>query len=213
MSRTATPLIVLITGFSFSLAANILWCWPGGPVRILGGALASVALPAAIHMHPHVVTSGWPSRLLRDLVMVCIASLAAVTTFAHAASLLIAHGEDVRLAAGYPAITELLVVFAVLARRAPVARRSATARPSRAGTKQTKQTKQPARVATPRPVAIPTIEGLEGRRSGRHDMVAWLAAQPPRCFSDEVDAVRAEFGCSFSTAKRVRAETRRKASA
>lgn len=193
------PLIVLGVGFSFSLAANLLWCWPGGLVRILGGALASVALPAAVHMWPHVHATTWATAALRNLVMAGIAALAAVTTFAHAASLLIAHGEDARLACAYPVMTELLVVFAVLARRAPapaVKRRQVATR----------------RAAPPKSPPIedqtpPTV--LAGRRTDHAARVAWLAARPVEPFAREIAALREHFGCSESTAKRVRAEVRR----
>lgn len=199
--RVPVPLLVLGVGFSFSLAANLLWCWPGGLVRILGGALASVALPAAVHMWPHVPVTGKASAALRVLVMAGIAGLAAVTTFAHAANLLIAHGEDPRLACAYPVMTELLVVFAVLARRAP-ARAS-----HRVKTAPRRGTGRPAAPTTAPPAEPPTV--LAGRRSDHAVRVAWLAARPVEPFAREIAALCDHFGCSTSTAKRVRAEVRR----
>lgn len=111
------PLLVLTAGFVFSLAANLLWTWPGGPVRVIGGLFASVALPAAVHLFPAVPAHTWPRRALRVALIGAIAAGAAWTTFVHASSLLVAHGEDPLLAAAYPVMTELLVVLGVLAHR------------------------------------------------------------------------------------------------
>jgi hypothetical protein len=196
------PLLVLGVGFGFSLAANLLWCWPGGTVRILGGALASVALPAAVHMWPHVPATTWATSALRNAVMAGIAVLAAVTTFAHAASLLIAHGEDPRLACAYPVMTELLVVFAVLARRTPApARRTNRVNPARRrGTDA-----RPAPTTAPAPA--PRNE-LASRRADRAAISSWLRDQPERRFTDEVDAMRATFGIGRTLAKSIRTEVR-----
>lgn len=121
------PLVVLAVGFTFSAAANVAWSWNGGPIRVLGGLLASLALPGAIHMWPRIPVHGtvtwrgrdWPlRRAVRAVVMTLIATLAAVTTFAHASQLLIAHGEHPALAMAYPVITELVVVMAALAHQA-----------------------------------------------------------------------------------------------
>lgn len=121
------PLTVLVVGFGFSLAANVVWSWDGGMIRILGGALASLALPGAIHLWPRIPTAGtWTirghevpvMRTVRAVVMTLIACLAAVTTFAHASALLIAHGEQPLLAMAYPIITEAVVVMAALAHQA-----------------------------------------------------------------------------------------------
>lgn len=149
--------VTLAVGFGFSLAANLLWTWDGGIVRILGGALASCALPGAIHLWPRIPIPPpltiplWPGgwalrlpvmRLLRAVVMTAIAGMAAFTTFSHAAALLIAHGEDPLLAALYPIMTELLVVMGVLARHAPAHPRA-------------KGNGSPARKAAPRPAKPP----------------------------------------------------------
>lgn len=121
------PLVVLGVGFAFSAAANVMWSWPGGPIRVAGGLLASLALPGAIHLFPRIPTAGtwtwkgrdWPvMRIVRAVVMTLIAVLAAVTTFAHASALLIAHGEHPALAAAYPIITEAVVVMGALAHQA-----------------------------------------------------------------------------------------------
>lgn len=128
-----TPLTLLVVGFGFSLAANLLWTWQGGPVRILGGAFASIALPAAIHLFPHIQAPGWVTKSLRNLVMALISVLAAATTFSHASSLLMAHGELEWLAWAYPAMSELLVVFAVLALRAPAGGRNLPPEPATYG--------------------------------------------------------------------------------
>lgn len=199
----STPALVLVVGFSFSLAANLLWTWPGGPVRILGGALASVALPAAVHMWPTIAVDGWGSRWVRNLVMTAIAGLAAWTTFEHAAALLIAAGESPWLARGYPVMTELLVVFAVLARRSPAAPVAVPTRKPR-----------PRRVPPPLSpdVAAPTPDEVRTHRGARTDRVAWLLDQPPMSWTDAVEAVEAEYKVSRSTAKRVVAAAGRKAS-
>jgi hypothetical protein len=128
-ARVDAALVILCVGFSFSLAANLLWTWPGGPVRILGGALASLALPGAIHLWPKIPLAAPVAvrfgartvrvpvmRIVRALSMTGIAAMAAFTTFSHASALLTAHGETPILATLYPVMTELLVVMGVLAR-------------------------------------------------------------------------------------------------
>lgn len=135
------PLLVLVLGFGFSLAANLLSTWHGGPVLVAGGALASLALPAAIHLWPRVPTGGavtwagrvWPvRRIVRAVVMTLIAVMAAVTTLVHASGLLLAHGESLLLALAYPVVTELIVTMAALALRGaePSAQQAATRSPA-----------------------------------------------------------------------------------
>lgn len=193
-----TPLAVLAVGFGFSLAANLLWTWPGGPVRILGGALASIALPAAIHMWPQVRADRWIGRAIRNLAMTGIAGLAAATTFTHASSLLIAHGEIQWLAYAYPVVTELLVVLAVLTRQ-PTTKRSARTQPRTIPVKTTAPAKPSAESTPPPPSEI-------GERSQqRVAMVMWAQMQdqlPP------IKAIQNKFRVSQSTAKRVRNDAR-----
>lgn len=193
-----TPLAVLAVGFSFSLAANLLWTWPGGPVRILGGAFASIALPAAVHMWPRIQATTWRIRWLRNIVMVVIAVMAAATTFEHASQLLIAHGEQVWLARAYPVMTELLVVFAVLARHTPPPRKAKPA---------PKPTATPAKVEPTKPVEPPSDIAERGQQ--RAVMVMWAQTQnelPP------IKAIQNKFKVSQSTAKRVRKDVMEMAS-
>jgi hypothetical protein len=171
--RFDAALLILIVGFGFSLAANLLWTWPGGVVRILGGALASLALPGAIHLWdkiplpPPLTFRVWKltvripvMRLLRALTMTGIAGMAAFTTFSHASALLVAHGEDPLLATLYPVMTELLVVMGVLARKTaePPARPAQKPRPRRDD-----QVSAPA-VAAPKP-AVTSIDQPRNRRA------------------------------------------------
>jgi hypothetical protein len=153
--------LVFVVGFSFSLSANVLWTLPGGPVRILGGALASVALPAGMHMFPRASPSGrvqWVVHGLRCVVMALIGVGAVVTTFAHAFSLLVAHGEDWRLAALYPAMTELLVVSAMLARWAP-------ARPAQRAARTGQAAKKTGQAAPVAPAAVaPDVPAVRAKR-------------------------------------------------
>jgi hypothetical protein len=133
-TRIDAPLLILGVGFAFSLAANLLWTWEGGPVRILGGALASLALPGSIHLWPQIPATTRTTRVIRAGTMTAIAAMAAYTTFSHASALLVAHGEEPLLAMLYPVMTELLVVMGVLARKTPVKatpvlRRAREARP------------------------------------------------------------------------------------
>jgi hypothetical protein len=205
-------LVILVVGFSFSLAANLLWCWPGGPVRILGGALASVALPAAVHMWPHVPAHTWPRRAGRALVMTGIAAGAAATTFAHASQLLIQHGEDWRLALVYPAITELLVVFAVLAHRVPAVVAATRVKPA-----EKRGVREPAPSTTPAPAgpapATPAAapRSITAERATHTERVDWLRGRPEAPFSEEIAALRTHFRVSESTAKRIRRTARRAA--
>ncbi|MDP9143415.1 MAG: hypothetical protein M3N43_01740, partial [Actinomycetota bacterium] len=166
MRRPRFPAVVLVVGFSFGLAANLLWCWPGGPVRILGGALASIALPAAVHMWPQVPAGTWPIRWIRNGVMTGIASLAAVTTFAHAARLLIVHGEDPWLAMAYPVMTELMVVLAVLSHRPDVSMSSAKGQsfPSDEGSDGPKATAGEAHGAASTPAVVEPKNASRGVR-------------------------------------------------
>lgn len=159
-SAVTMPLLVLALGFAFGLAANVIWSWQGGPIRVLGGALASLALPGALHLWPRVPTAGvWRvrirgkvrevpiMRIVRATVMTLIAVVAAATTFVHAASLLIEHGENYWLACAYPVITELAVVMGALAHRADHAA-TAAAQPA-------PQSARPQRAPRPRPPAPP----------------------------------------------------------
>lgn len=198
MRSPGTPLVVLTVGFSFSLAANLLWTWPGGPVRILGGALASIALPAAIHMWPQVQVTAWVSRAVRNLAMTGIAVLAAVTTFMHASSLLMEHGEIRWLAYAYPVVTELLVVLAVLTRQP--ARKVVKATPL--APKQRASRINPPGSETP--VSSPPSE-IESHRSQRAEIVAWAASQPARPTSK---TIQTRFKCSRSTAARALRDVR-----
>lgn len=193
MRSPGTPLVVLTVGFSFSLAANLLWTWPGGPVRILGGALASIALPAAIHMWPSVQVHTKVTTAVRNVAMSAIAALAAVTTLVHASSLLMEHGENRWLAYSYPVVTELLVVLAVLARQ-PKAKVSKAVAPKT----------RPARVNPPgsEPAAPSEIESHRGQRA---EIVAWAKAQSA---SPSAKAIQAKFRCSRSTAVRALRDVR-----
>lgn len=127
--RIDAPLAILAVGFAFSLAANLMWTWPGGPVRIAGGALTSLALPAAVHLWPRIPADGSLRQALRAVVMTAIAVLAAYTTFSHASELLVLHGEEPLLAAAYPIMTELMVVMGALAHQAPRTGVRSTRRP------------------------------------------------------------------------------------
>lgn len=195
MRSPGTPLVVLTVGFSFSLAANLLWTWPGGPVRILGGALASIALPAAIHMWPQVHAHTKVTRAVRNVAMSAIAALAAVTTLVHASSLLMQNGENRWLAYSYPVVTELLVVLAVLARQ-PKAK---VVKAAKAAPKQRTTRDNP-----PGPESSAPNE-IESHRSQRDEIIAWartLKAPPtPK-------AIQAQFRCSRSTANRALRDAR-----
>lgn len=116
LRKIDAALLTLLVGFAFSMAANLLWTWDGGLVRILGGALASLALPGAIHLWPRIPVRGPVMRAVRAVAMTGIAVMAAFTTFSHASELLVQHGETPLLATLYPVMTELLVVMGVLAR-------------------------------------------------------------------------------------------------
>lgn len=194
-----TPLVFLVVGFLFSLAANLLWCAPGGPVRILGGAFASIALPGAMHLWRLVPVDAGPwywRRIARDLVMFAISALAIAVTFRHASSLLMAHGEDEWLAYAYPVTTELVVIFAVMAWR-PGVRVSGRAA----------QKERTARV-TPRS-APSSPDDLTAARSRRAAfdldvMVAWLSGRPVGKPTDELNQLIEEFGCGRTFAQRVR---------
>ena len=133
-ANLTVPLAVLLVGFGFSLVANMASTWDSGPIRVLGGALASLALPASIHLWPRVPTHGaWTAtwrgaerqvparRIVRAAVMTLIATLAAVTTFHHVSQLLVQNGETPFLAMAYPIVSELVVVMAALAHRADTA--------------------------------------------------------------------------------------------
>lgn len=209
MRRIDAPLAVLITGFTFSLAANLLWTWPGGPVRILGGALASLALPGAIHLWPRIPVSGWPTRILRTVVMSTIAAMAAFTTFSHASRLLVQHGEDPVLACLYPVTTELLVVMGVLARR----QERPTTKAQRSPSKQRAQRDDSASAVAPAPKPKsdsapkssperPTtdVERLDVRASRRARGIAWARANWPVTSSQIAEAV----GCHRSEGGRIR---------
>jgi hypothetical protein len=125
------PLIVLIVGFGFSAAINVLATLPD-PHLVMGGVMASLALPAAIHLWPmvplHLGVATWQQQLFRvgrAVVMTGIAGMAGYITFRHGAHIMIPVGttNPFDLATGYlyTLITESLVVLGVMAHRAPAA--------------------------------------------------------------------------------------------
>jgi hypothetical protein len=159
-------LLILLVGFAFSMAANLLWTWQGGVVRILGGALASLALPGAIHLWPRIPVAAPVSlriarwtvdvpvmRAVRALAMTGIAVMAAFTTFSHASSLLVEHGETPLLATLYPVMTELLVVMGVLARHTATV---AAPQVARAPRKPAVKVQVGSSVGTATPPVVPT---------------------------------------------------------
>jgi hypothetical protein len=167
--RIDAALLILGVGFAFSLAANLLWTWPGGVVRILGGALASLALPGAIHLWPRIPVATKVLRIIRAVVMTGIACMAAFTTFSHASELLIQHGETPLLANLYPVMTELLVVMGVLARHTPPVVKPQVERARR---KPTVKSQSSGGASSP-PVAPP-----EPPRGKKLDPTEWARAQP-----------------------------------
>lgn len=128
--KVNAALVAVTLGVTLSLTANVLATLPD-PVRVVGGVAASLTLPTAVHLWRVVPVEQWWWRLLRGAVMLGIAALAAVVSFAHAWHLLVAHGEHPGLAAAYPISVELLVVMGVLARRTP---NKARAQPRRQAT-------------------------------------------------------------------------------
>lgn len=120
------PLLVMVVGFGFSTAINILATQPD-PELMMGGIMASLALPAAIHLWPMVPGggagfTGWLRALVRALVMTSIAGMAAYITFRHGAHIMVPAGEtdpwDIATGYLYTLITESLVVLGVMAHRA-----------------------------------------------------------------------------------------------
>jgi hypothetical protein len=174
-ARVDAALLTLLVGFAFSMAANLLWTWQGGVVRILGGALASLALPGAIHLWPRIPIAApveirvwrWTFRVpvmraVRGLAMTGIAVMAAFTTFSHASSLLVEHGETPLLATLYPVMTELLVVMGVLARH------SVTVSP-RIERAPVKPKRAQSSVGTATPPVVPTEPPAPSELSERRD--------------------------------------------
>lgn len=207
-ARVDAALLTLLVGFAFSMAANLLWTWQGGVVRILGGALASLALPGAIHLWPRIPIAApvevrvwrWTFRVpvmraVRGLAMTGIAAMAAFTTFSHASALLIQHGEDPLLATLYPVMTELLVVMGVLARHSvPVSDSSERAPVKPKPTKTSVGTAAPPAVPTE---PTPTADDKPG-------VEEWAAANWPTTGA----AIQLATGCSKGYAYKVAAKLR-----
>lgn len=207
--RFDAALLILAVGFGFSLAANMLWTWPGGVVRILGGALASLALPGAIHLWdriplpPPIGFRVWRwtlqvpvMRVLRAVTMAGIAAMAAFTTFSHASQLLVAHGEDPLLAQLYPVMTELLVVMGVLARKVPPAEVTKAVR------KPAPVKPQPARQEPVRVEAAPPVEQGVGTSTPR----SWTVANWPVTAREIQIATGVTKGYAHKLRERVKAE-------
>jgi hypothetical protein len=191
-------LLILGTGFAFSMAANLLWTWEGGVVRILGGALASLALPGAIHLWPRIPVNTPVMRTIRAVVMTGIACMAAFTTFSHASELLKQHGEDPLLANLYPVMTELLVVMGVLARHAaPVV----TPRVERAPRKPTVKSHVESSAGTATPPVVPAEPTeLTERRDAAGTATEWARNNWP-CTARKIQD---ETGVRKSSAHRIR---------
>lgn len=119
------PLVVLCVGFGFSMAINVMATQPD-PHLVMGGVMASVALPAAIHLWPMVPANNFWTSSVRALVMTALAGMAAYITFRHGASIMMpkaVEGQplspwDEATGYLYTLITEALVVLGVMAHRA-----------------------------------------------------------------------------------------------
>lgn len=119
------PLVVLVVGFGFSMAINVMATLPD-PHLVMGGVMASIALPAAIHLWPMVPAHHWISAIVRALVMSALALMAAYITFRHGATLMMPKAPEGQVLSWwdevtgylYTLITEALVVLGVMAHRA-----------------------------------------------------------------------------------------------
>lgn len=219
-SKVDAPLIILGVGFGFSLAANMLWTWPGGPVRILGGALASLALPGAIHLWdriplpPPLEVPLWRGRVLRIPVMrmlrastmTGIAAMAAFTTFSHSSALLVDHGEDPLLAALYPVMTELLVVMGVLARKAPPTAGDNAAVVARRTPRRKRRTAAPPVTVAALVESVEEPTELASRQAASGAAIDWARTAWP-CTAKEIqDATGVAKGSSHRIRNKVAAE-------
>lgn len=130
-AATTFPLIVLIGGFGFSAAINLMATWGSAPL-MMGGVMCSLAVPAAIELWPRIPANpnGWGvRRIVRGLIMTALALLAAYVTFRHGATVMATPGDasawDEVTAYFYTLITESLMILGVMALRAEQAKRAA----------------------------------------------------------------------------------------
>lgn len=130
MKRPNAATVALAVGALGSAAANTAWTWQAGPVRVVAGCFTTALVPVAMHLWPRVPVTGWPTRVLRGLVMTYICAAAAVVNLAHAVLLLTdarsERAEIMVLAVLSITAIEALMVMASLARRTRPAGASAT---------------------------------------------------------------------------------------
>lgn len=204
-----TPLLLLLGSLAFSLAFNVAWAWGGAVLSVIAAAACTLIVPAGLHLWPQIPASSWELRALRALVMTGICTAAAVSSFSHAVSVLLASGWTEFTAWSVTGGAELLVALSTMALRTPVQERAAEAVPV--------DVQQPvqAAVQTPdtpdqtpyrRPVQAPTdtprqLSAVDPDRSTRFH--AWASTLPER---PTEYAVRKEFGCRQSVAKALLAE-------
>jgi hypothetical protein len=204
----------LAVGLGMALAANLTYAVPRGPVVVGLGLAAPIVLPLVLYIRSTFAVDGFWRRACRELAMVAVAGPAVAISYSHTFALVLAHGEPWLIALVAPLSSDGVAGMSTMAlhwaRRGPAVRKTRTGgRPAgkaggdRAGVGSGADCLAP-------PPAPPTK--LEERGHQRAAMVAWLEDRDPARATDEIAALRAKFGCSLSTAKRVRRDAGRVAS-
>lgn len=215
-----TPLVLLLGSLGFSLAFNIVWAWGTHPLSVLAAAACTLVVPAGLHLWPQIPAGTRWRRFWRGLVMLGICVAAAVTSFAHAVSVLVAAGWTDWTAWSVTGGVELLVALSTMAlngpRSGPV--QVTNSAPDRgvdrgvdtpadtpdSATTDTADSSAAAPVQADRPVRRParpranTLTVADPDRSA--DLRAWVSELGHR---PSEYAVRTRYGCRQSVAQRL----------
>lgn len=207
-----TALLLLLGSLVFSLAFNLSWAWGGPPLSVIAAGVCTLIVPAGLHLWPLVPAANAWIKLLRALVMAGICTAAAITSFAHAVSVLYAAGWADWTAWSVTGGVELLVALSTMAlRQGPaLAEEQAGQRteqtpeqvPVQTRTGQEQGSEQvpdtPSRQAKKPPVQTGRkLSAVKPNRTAE-DFLQWAAEldEPPSTY-----AVREQFKCGHNTAK------------
>jgi hypothetical protein len=195
--NTIGAAVGLGVGLCMALAANITYTWPQGAVMIGTGITAPLVLPLVLWIRSTFTPAHWAARLAREASVIAVAGPAVTLSYWHTYQLMLPH-MPWWIALFIPLSADGVATISTLAlhhhypprkRIKTVTRIAATQEPS----------ELEKRVRT-------VADEVQSRRGTRDDRVAWLKAQNLTTFTDQVTAVQQRYGCSQSTAKRIRAK-------
>ena len=215
MNRPNSPRIAayvgLVVGLMMALAANLAATWSQGAVMIGTGVVAPIVLPLVLWLKSTFQAITFRERIVRELAFTAVAVPAATLSYWHTWTLMSTNVPP-WIAAVLPLSADGVATMATLAlhrSHATVVRKPEPKQMVSRPVAAPKQTTTSPAVVAPRAASLTPPSTIESKRGEMADRVAWLQARNPERAKDEVAALRAEFGVSESTAKRVRREAGR----